>query len=93
MGFISGILNLSSMDLNPMYLHHGDSPGSVLVTQLLTSDNYFTWSRSMYMALSVKKKTSVHQWHLAKTERFRCGFFIMDALKRHGFILDHQFSL
>jgi hypothetical protein len=39
-----------------MYLHHGDSPGSVLVTQLLTGDNYFTWSRSMYMALSAKNK-------------------------------------
>jgi len=56
MGSIFGIPNPSSMDSNPMYLHHGDNPGSVLVTQLLPSDNYFTWSRSMYMALSAKKK-------------------------------------
>jgi len=44
------------MDSNPLYLHHGDSPGSVLVSQLLTGDNYYTWSRSMFMALTAKNK-------------------------------------
>jgi hypothetical protein len=43
---------ISIMDSNPLYLHHGDSPGSILVTQLLTDDNYYTWSRSMFMALT-----------------------------------------
>jgi hypothetical protein len=44
------------MDSNPLYLHHSDSSGSVLVSQLLTGDNYYTWSRSMFMALTAKNK-------------------------------------
>jgi hypothetical protein len=47
---------LFTMDSNPLYLHHGDSPSSILVTQLLTGDNYYTWSRSMFMALTTKNK-------------------------------------
>jgi len=41
---------------SPYYLHHGDSPGSVLVSQLLHGENYHTWSRSMIMALTAKNK-------------------------------------
>lgn len=41
---------------SPYYLHHGDSPGSVLVSQVLTGDNYNTWSRSVMMALIAKNK-------------------------------------
>lgn len=43
-------------DSYPYYLHHGDSPRTILVSQLLQADNYPTWSRSMIMALSVKNK-------------------------------------
>lgn len=45
--------NLSS---NPLYLHHGDSPGSHMVAQPLNGDNYNAWSRSMIMALTAKNK-------------------------------------
>ena len=38
------------------YLHHGDSPGAILVSQPLLGDNYHTWSRSMMMALTAKSK-------------------------------------
>uniref|UniRef100_A0A2N9I1Q0 Retrotransposon Copia-like N-terminal domain-containing protein n=1 Tax=Fagus sylvatica TaxID=28930 RepID=A0A2N9I1Q0_FAGSY len=38
------------------YLHHGDSPGAILVSQPLLGDNYHTWSRSMVMALTAKNK-------------------------------------
>ncbi|XP_021833171.1 uncharacterized protein LOC110772984 [Prunus avium] len=41
---------------NPLYLHHSDQPGVVLVTQLLNDENYPTWSRSMLMALNTKNK-------------------------------------
>ena len=41
---------------HPFYLHHGDSPGALLVSQALTGDNYNSWSRSMFMALSAKNK-------------------------------------
>jgi hypothetical protein len=47
----------SMMDCsNPLYLHNGDNPGSNLVSQLLTGENYYTWSRSMLMALTAKNK-------------------------------------
>lgn len=38
------------------YLHNSDEPGLVLVSQLLTGDNYATWSRSMQIALLIKNK-------------------------------------
>jgi hypothetical protein len=41
---------------SPYYLHHRDSPDSVLVSQVLQGDNYHTWSRSMIMALTAKNK-------------------------------------
>ncbi|KAA8537887.1 hypothetical protein F0562_027533 [Nyssa sinensis] len=48
--------NLIDNASSPYFLHHGDSPGAVLVSQPLTGDNYSTWSRSMSMALSAKNK-------------------------------------
>jgi hypothetical protein len=41
---------------SPFYLHHGDSPGTLLVSQPLVGNNYHTWKRSMSMALSAKNK-------------------------------------
>jgi len=41
---------------SPFYLPQGESPGATLVSQLLTGENYNTWSRSMIMALTAKKK-------------------------------------
>ncbi|XP_024030909.1 uncharacterized protein LOC112094402 [Morus notabilis] len=41
---------------HPLYLHHADQPGLVLVSQLLTEENYNTWNHSMTMALMVKNK-------------------------------------
>ncbi|KAG2707303.1 hypothetical protein I3760_05G142600 [Carya illinoinensis] len=46
----------SSDAASPFFLHPSDNPGVVLVTQILLSDNYHTWSRSMTMALSAKNK-------------------------------------
>jgi len=42
--------------LSISYLHHGDSLGTILVSQPLTGDNYNSWSRSMIMVLTVKNK-------------------------------------
>ena len=42
--------------LHPYFLHHADSPGLILVSQVLTGDNYASWSRAMTIALSVKNK-------------------------------------
>ena len=42
--------------LNPYLLHHSDHPGMQIVSQVLTSDNYNSWSRSIKIALSSKNK-------------------------------------
>ncbi|KAL0009540.1 hypothetical protein SO802_011042 [Lithocarpus litseifolius] len=49
----SSILDDSS---NPLYLHHEESPGAMLVYQPLVGENYPTWARSMRMALIAKNK-------------------------------------
>ncbi|KAF5482367.1 hypothetical protein F2P56_002942 [Juglans regia] len=41
---------------SPFFLHHGDSPETLLVTQVLNGENYHTWRRSMSMALTAKNK-------------------------------------
>ena len=41
---------------SPFFLHHGESPGAILVAQPLTEDNYPTWARAMRMALDAKSK-------------------------------------
>ncbi|XP_028093464.1 uncharacterized protein LOC114293571 [Camellia sinensis] len=41
---------------HPLYLHHSDKPGVILISQPLTEYNYSTWSRAMVMALSAKNK-------------------------------------
>lgn len=54
----SSVMNSTNSDSynDPFYLHNSDGPGLVLVSQVLTGDNYATWSRSMRIALSVKNK-------------------------------------
>lgn len=47
---------LNDENSGPYYLHHGDSPGTILFSQLLLGNNYPTWSCSMEMALSAKNK-------------------------------------
>ncbi|XP_050259815.1 uncharacterized protein LOC126704865 [Quercus robur] len=41
---------------SPFFLHHGESLGAILVTQLLIEDNYPNWARAMLMALDAKSK-------------------------------------
>uniref|UniRef100_A0A2N9GBD2 Retrotransposon Copia-like N-terminal domain-containing protein n=1 Tax=Fagus sylvatica TaxID=28930 RepID=A0A2N9GBD2_FAGSY len=42
--------------INQLFLHHGDSPDTILVSQPLSGENYNTWSRSMIMAFTAKNK-------------------------------------
>ncbi|GAU28547.1 hypothetical protein TSUD_268860 [Trifolium subterraneum] len=42
--------------LNPYFLHSNENPGNVLVTPLLSSSNYHSWSRAMTVALRSKNK-------------------------------------
>jgi len=42
---------------NPLFLHHGESPSTVLVTQpLIGSENYSTWAQAVRKALLTKNK-------------------------------------
>lgn len=41
---------------NAYYIHHSDNPGAILVTQILTGENYASWIRAMLKGLSVKNK-------------------------------------
>lgn len=39
---------------NPYFLHHGESPRSILVSQTLNGDNYYMWNRSILTAFNAK---------------------------------------
>lgn len=54
--------------LDPYYLHHSDTPGSLLVSQVLTGDNYVSWSRSMRIALDIKNKLGFIDGSIQKPE-------------------------
>lgn len=41
---------------NPYFIHHSDNTSMVFVSDLLTDENYISWSRSMTIALTVKNK-------------------------------------
>ena len=41
---------------SPYFLHSSDHPGAILVSNVLTGDNYSTWKRSMKMVLNAKNK-------------------------------------
>jgi hypothetical protein len=81
------------MDSNQLYLHHGDSPGSILVTQLLTSDNYYTRSQSMFMALIAKNKLQFINGALPKPHSSDPDFFCLYSLQQYGVVLDHQLCI
>jgi hypothetical protein len=49
-------VNTPLNSMSPYFLHNSDNPGTVLVSRILTGDNFFTWSRAMQMALSAKNK-------------------------------------
>ncbi|KAL6215301.1 hypothetical protein ACLB2K_014732 [Fragaria x ananassa] len=44
---------------HPLYIHHCDQPGMILVSQSLMEDNYNQWSQSMKEALKIKNKSGL----------------------------------
>lgn len=50
------------------FLHHGESPGLVLVSQPLTFQNYHSRNRAMYVALSAKNKLGFIDGTIAKPQ-------------------------
>ena len=49
--------SLPSPDGSPLFLHHSDHPGLLLVSKRLNGDNYNSWHRAMKISLSAKNKT------------------------------------
>ena len=41
---------------NPLFLHHAESPGAMLVSEPLIGENYHAWAHSMKKALIAKNK-------------------------------------
>lgn len=59
--------SLNSADFSDsLFLHHGDSPSSILVSQPLKGENFNSWSQSMLMALSAKNKLCLIDGLLSK---------------------------
>ncbi|GKV32528.1 hypothetical protein SLEP1_g41125 [Rubroshorea leprosula] len=53
---LTSTTNMEADPSSPFYLHHSDGPGTTLVTQLMTGNNYPTWSRAITMAFEAKNK-------------------------------------
>ena len=41
---------------HPFFLHHAESPGAMLISEVLIGENYCAWVRSMKNALIAKNK-------------------------------------
>ena len=62
--------SLTNEDLgHPLFLHHFDHLGMVLVSQPLNEENYNTWSRAMTMALSAKNKIGFVDGSISKPSK------------------------
>lgn len=61
-GTVSAIIDAN----HPYYLQSSDNPGIPLVTQLLTEQNYYQWSRAVFIALSAKMKLGMVDGTLPK---------------------------
>ncbi|GKV29747.1 hypothetical protein SLEP1_g38646 [Rubroshorea leprosula] len=53
---LASTTNMEANPSSPFYLHHSAGPGTTLVTQLMTGNNYPTWSRAITMAFEAKNK-------------------------------------
>lgn len=66
---LSPFLNFNDLS-NPYRLDNGDNPATVLVADLLTSDNYLSWSISMRRALRAKNKLGFVNGDFLKPDSF-----------------------
>lgn len=60
------VANLNRQEDDVFLVHPSDSPTAVLVSPLLTGDNYGTWVRAMTMALRAKNKLGFIDGTLSK---------------------------
>lgn len=48
--------SITPIDIDSYTIHHSNNPSTILVTFLLTRDNYGLWSHVVTMALRAEKK-------------------------------------
>lgn len=61
---------------HPYYLQTSDNPGTPLVTQALTEQNYYQWIRSISIALSAKMKLGMIDGSLPKPLPMSANFAV-----------------
>ncbi|KAK3183421.1 hypothetical protein Dsin_030707 [Dipteronia sinensis] len=84
----SPITNVSS----PYFLHSSDHPGVLLVSNMLTCDNYPTWKISMKMALNAKNKLGLIDGSMAKSAETFSRFERLGTMQRYGVVMDAQWN-
>ncbi len=62
------------------FLHNDDNLGTVLVSQILTGNNFSTWRRFMEMALIAKNKVAFLDGSIPKPSFTDSSFFCLDAM-------------
>lgn len=69
-GITGGSRTRSIVDdlIGAFYLHHSDSQGVILVSHVLTRDNYVSWYRSMKTTLLVRNKIGIINEKIAKPD-------------------------
>ncbi|RYQ92297.1 hypothetical protein Ahy_B09g098487 [Arachis hypogaea] len=73
---------------NPYFLHPGESPGNHIISFRFNSQNYTTWSRSIWLVLKLKNKIPFIDGSLPRPEISdplftawdRCNTFILSWL-------------
>jgi len=81
---VSSSSSLTENSSSPFYLSNGDHPGSLLVSQPLTGDNYNTWSRW---------HIGIHWWFSASTISCRWGSVsCVDSMQQQDHCLDYELN-
>jgi hypothetical protein len=75
---------------NPFFLHHGDNPGTVIVSQPLYGDNFITWRRSMMMALVAKNKFGFVDGSIPKPSHTDPSFSCLGTLQQYALVMAPQ---
>ena len=55
-------INPSDDSSSPYYLHPRDNLGALLVLEIFNGENCIAWSRSIVIALTVKKQGTIYRW-------------------------------
>ncbi|XP_052113812.1 uncharacterized protein LOC107474724 [Arachis duranensis] len=63
--------NLTQDTTNPYYIHPSENPNSVLVTPVLTGNNYHSWKRFLTMAIISKNKYGFLTERFAQSDLLR----------------------